>query len=228
MEPSKMAPPIVKDDEIPFGEKKEEGAKKPDTPLQISGEDDAMHHAGKMLVYDLASVFTDANLRHSLGYSKENLDPLSNLFVYGFFASKEQCLYVKIERERLQQCLEEIYGPELKDSGIYDQVAFPQQGPVDLGMIQEYFPDCAILNNLNNTYLSYTGTPYRMLLRLCVQDRPFFARIMREKGWNNEHVYAWDRLRTAFSLQDLLEQGKKDQCIPEVGRLWKLYKDIEW
>lgn len=218
---------IIDDQEIPFGEEKEEKPKETTTP-QNNTVDDALHHAGKMLLYDLESASRSIDSYVPLGYTSDTLDPMSNIFVYGLLVGKNQRLVVQIETLTLQKCLEQIYGPELKDSGIYEQIAFPKAGPVDLALVNQYFQECDILKGFNSTFLPFNGTAYRILLRLTLQDRPFFAGVMKEKGWNNENIYAWDTLHTVLSLQDLLQQGKKDNCIPQVGRLWKTYKDLQW
>jgi hypothetical protein len=134
----------------------------------------------------------------------------------------------EIDVELLKLNLEQRYGAEIKDSGIYEACGIDGSSILNQDSLRQYFVEFKDVFSLNGRFVPRINDRFQQLFVLPVKYRAFFTGAMRDKYGDNKN---FDDKKISFyrrelNLMDTLNHAKKINCVPRVKELMDAYNVV--
>jgi len=124
----------------------------------------------------------------------------------------------------LRKILEDIYGTELSQTGIYVVAGLDKtEGQVELSNLTLYFPEVEHISNLNNRHIIISNNPFLTILTLPIETRAFFTGALLEKQLTQEEDALSNHFQKPLNLRDIMAYAKKVDEIEKVKQYAKYY-----
>ncbi len=224
-------PKVVEEGDVDFGEStaRADEVQPPSNPtgpiVQGSSDDHALMMYLRDKVIDYLSE--PAGGTHYLKPVADMLPYIVTLETYTNDSRFDQAKVGPLDTQMVRQALEQSYGPEISQAGIYEAIGMTE-ATIDPEKLFEFFPEFQAVSRLSSTVFERKTNPYLVILRTDVRHRPFLVGATRTiEGRCTDWDQLSDKLTKPLTLRDILEYAKTVNQVPRVADYARLYDSIK-
>ena len=191
------------------------------------------HLAGvaKGLFRQTGAGFTDG---HKL-FNKDNhtfeqlhIDLLPYVLSLNRSDSQEATIHIsQCPPEILCTVLEDKFGPEIAQTGIYEATGLSGVDAVDITTIGVYIPEIQTLADLNGRFVNILQNPYQSIFAMPVEYRAFFSGVVQSTNPVTDDGAGSNIFFCPLGLKPILDYAKKVGEVRKVREYMDVYAAIK-